>query len=48
MKSEDMDKWIDVIHKEKSSLKLQYIGEVHDITDLPKEERLLDPARYIW
>jgi len=39
MKSEDVDKWIDAMHEEKSSLESQSVWEVHDITDLPKERK---------
>jgi len=41
MKSEDMDKCIDVIHEEKSSLKSQGIWEAHNITDLLNERKAI-------
>ena len=42
MKSEDVDKWIDAMHAEKSSLESQGVWEVHDITDLLKERKAIE------
>ena len=41
MKSKDIDKWIDMMHEEQSSVELQGIQEVHDITDVLKERRAI-------
>ena len=47
MKSEDVDKWIDAMHEEKSSLESQSVWEVHDITDLPKERKAIG-SRWVY
>jgi len=41
MKSEEVDKWINAMHKEKSSLESQGVWEVHNITDLLKERKAI-------
>ena len=41
MKSEDVDKQIDAIHKEKSSLELKGVQEIYNITDFLKEKKAI-------